>query len=193
MKKKHKRKDKTRTLGDYEAELKIRDKKLDQEAEKARAKNFREKRVQGKKPRGESLHTIQKRGNSVCQECGRKKSIVDFYAYYNDLDELIKIFPMCKICDRKHHRSGRSTTIAAQRAACLEHYGKARSGKLRCSSCKDNDFDTLVLFSERHKNTRAIATDKTYTRLSNFNFPDVKFIVLCYNCAYRKIHLYKNT
>ncbi|KKL92808.1 hypothetical protein LCGC14_1881030, partial [marine sediment metagenome] len=80
MKKKHKRKDKTRTLGDYEAELKIRDKKLDQEAEKARAKNFREKRVQGKKPRGESLHTIQKRGNSVCQECGRKKSIVDFYA-----------------------------------------------------------------------------------------------------------------
>lgn len=176
-----------------EKEVRARDRKIEEDAERARADRYHEQRARGQKTTGESLKIIQGRGTSYCHECGKEKPVKDFYSYYNDLGELIKIFPMCKVCDRKHHKSGRSLVIEEKRKCCLEHYGKAKAGKLCCSSCRNNVFSTLVLFSMRHKNTRALATDKTYSRLYNFNFPDVKFKVLCFNCAYKKIHSYKHT
>ncbi len=189
--KKHKKHIEIRHLPS-EAEMKARDKKIMEEIENARAEHLKKQRAQGKKPKEYSLNVIQKKGKSVCQDCGKEKPIINFYSYYNDLGELIKIFPMCKVCDRKHHRSGRSLVIEAQRKGCLEHYGKAKSSKLCCISCKNNDFRALVLFSSRHRNTRAIATDKTYSMLYNFKYPDVKYTVLCFNCAYIKIYDYKN-
>ncbi len=183
------KKNKVRTLGDHERELRIRDKKLEEEAEKQRLALYDKKRKEGKRLKQNSPSTIQKRGTNYCQDCGKEKPIAEFYAYFDDFGALIKIFPTCKICDRKRHRGNRLIIMQEQRKLCLEYYSKRTKNKqLRCSSCKTKTFELLTLFDSRYKNNKAIADEKIYRKLVNFNYPDIKYKILCYNCAFQHIH-----
>ncbi len=180
--------EKYHTLGDREKATRIRDKKLEKEQERVRVKYHKKQTAAGKRHLVGSLKVIQKRGTSFCCDCGAEKKIKRFYAYYDDVGELTKLFPDCKKCNRRKHRSGRFALIRLQRKNCLEHYGHAKEGKLKCASCKNRDFDGLVLFNPRYKNERAIATERTYKKLSNYRYPEIEYKVLCGRCAYKRIN-----
>lgn len=177
--------DNYKNMGDYQDAIIARDKKYKKDQEKKLVKHYKEQKSRGRTIRV-SLLKIQKEKESICQVCGKKKSIEEFYTYYNDLKELIKIWPNCKICDRKKYHSHTLILLKKKRELCIKHY--AKSNKPRCSLCKNSDIDSLVLFNKTVINNSSIITDRTYNRLYNFKFPDIKYSILCYNCAYNQIH-----
>ncbi len=185
-----KRKAKERTLGDREQELRIRDKKLEKQSKGPIAKRNIEKRRKHRKPLC-SLTKIQKRGTHSCSACKEEKPVESFYAYYDNANKLTKIWPTCILCDRKKHRTGRSSTLRERRLSCLLHYGKAKIGKLKCSSCGHKNTDALVLFDLRYKNEKALITLKVYKKLYEYKYPDIKFKLICYNCAHALLYSYK--
>lgn len=188
---KKKSKQKIRTLGDLERETIKRDKKLEKKLEKKRSAYYSEQRAKGKQSKTGSLKEIQKRGTNICQDCGKEKSIKDFYIYFDTLGTLIKIFPNCKVCDRRCHRGNSFVLAREQKKLCLEYYGKKALKKLKCTSCEKKNIDELILFDSKYKNEKAISTARLYKKLCHFNYPDIKFKIMCVGCAYVLIASYK--
>lgn len=168
-----------RTLGDKEQELKIRDKKLKQEA-KSKAVNAH------LDPGRSRLDQILELKYNQCATCKKKLPLKSFNTIYRSDKTLKKIWPSCKKCTNAIRKALKYKASKQKILDCFSRYGLYT--RICCSECLHEEFNSLTLLDKQYKTREAILTSAKYKWLYEHNFIKLNIKLVCYNCAFKYIN-----